>query len=95
MAEDLGLDIVTPCATTAATLYEDLNMMKSDLNLMGAVNSTLEKTTGRTLEGTVRIRHLLQVLVEDISWRHSRRKLRIQYAPSWPLTTGPIFNKRD
>ena len=49
MAEDLGLDIITPCATTAATLYEDLNMLKSDLNMMGTVNTTLNwlRTTGR------------------------------------------------
>tara|TARA_B100001113_G_scaffold165028_1_gene134974 strand:- start:6957 stop:7817 length:861 start_codon:yes stop_codon:yes gene_type:complete len=76
MAEDLGLDIITPCATTAATLYEDLNMLKSDLNMMGTVNATLEKTTGRTLEGTVRIRHLLQVLVEDIGLEAFSKKVK-------------------
>ena len=69
IAEDLGMDIITPCATTAATLFEDLMMLKADSSLMGEVNRTLEKTTGRVLEGSIKIRHLLQVILEGYRYR--------------------------
>jgi len=76
MAEDLGLDIITPCATTAATLHEDLEMMKSDPSLMGEVNKTLQKTTGRSLEGSIKIRHFLQVIVEDLGLDNFLKKVK-------------------
>ena len=76
IAEDLGLDIITPCATTAATLHEDLMMLKADPSLMGDVNRTLEKTTGRVLEGSIKIRHLLHVIVEDIGIENFSMKVK-------------------
>ena len=76
IAEDLGMDIITPCATTAATLFEDLMMLKADSSLMGEVNRTLEKTTGRVLEGSIKIRHLLHVIVEDIGIENFSKKVK-------------------
>jgi len=87
IAEDLGLDIITPCATTAATLHEDLMMLKADPSLMGDVNRTLEKTTGRVLEGSIRIRHLLHVIVEDIGIENFSMKVKNPI----PSPLGPYY----
>ena len=87
IAEDLGLDIITPCATTAATLHEDLMMLKADPSLMGDVNRTLEKTTGRVLEGSIRIRHLLHVIVEDIGIKNFSMKVKNPI----PSPLGPYY----
>ena len=87
IAEDLGLDIITPCATTAATLHEDLMMLKADPSLMGDVNRTLEKTTGRVLEGSIKIRHLLHVIVEDIGIENFSMKVKNPI----PSPLGPYY----
>ncbi|MGB0471496.1 MAG: heterodisulfide reductase-related iron-sulfur binding cluster [Candidatus Thalassarchaeaceae archaeon] len=87
IAEDLGLDIITPCATTAATLHEDLVMLKADPSLMGDVNRTLEKTTGRVLEGSIKIRHLLHVIVEDIGIENFSMKVKNPI----PSPLGPYY----
>ena len=42
-AEALGLDIITPCATTAATLHEDLTSLRNDSKLMAKTNDILER----------------------------------------------------
>ena len=38
MAEELGLDIITPCAATAGNLQEDLSTLKQNPNLLAEVN---------------------------------------------------------
>ncbi len=66
MAESLGLDIMTPCATTAGNLNEDLATLKSDQILMKEINDTLTKTCGLTFSGDVSVHHLLHVIVDEI-----------------------------
>ena len=65
-AEALGLDIITPCATTAATLHEDLTTLRNDSKLMAKTNDILERNCGLTLTGEVNVHHLLHVIVDEI-----------------------------
>jgi len=66
MAEELGLEIVTSCATTAGTLFEDLSTLRSDPNLLAEVNNVLKETCGKTFTGGTEVHHLLHVIVEEV-----------------------------
>lgn len=66
MAEQQGLDVLTPCATCQGNMYEDLALLLSDEPLRAEINEILERTTGMRFEGQLRMRHLLDVMVEDI-----------------------------
>ena len=65
-AEAMGLDIITPCATTAATLHEDLTSLRNDGKLMAKTNDILQRNCGLTLTGEVNVHHLLHVIVDEI-----------------------------
>ena len=65
-AEALGLDIITSCATTAATLHEDLMALRNDNRLKTKINAILERNCGLTVSGDVNVHHLLHVIVDDI-----------------------------
>ena len=66
MAEELGLDIITPCAATAGNLHEDLSALKQNPNLLAEVNEVLERTCGRRFSGGVEVHHLLHVIVDEV-----------------------------
>ncbi len=66
MAEEQGLDVLTPCATCQGNMYEDLALLLDDEPLRAEINDVLERTTGMRFEGNLRMRHLLDVMVEDI-----------------------------
>ena len=65
-AEAMGLDIITSCATTAATLHEDLTSLRNDSKLMAKTNEILERNCGLTLTGEVNVHHLLHVIVDEL-----------------------------
>ena len=66
MAEEMGLDIITPCAATAGNLHEDLNTLKADPNLLGEINDVLERTCGRRFNGETNVHHLLHIIVDEV-----------------------------
>ena len=66
MAEELGLDIITPCAATAGNLHEDLSDLKQNPNLLAEVNEVLERTCGKRFSGGVEVHHLLHVIVGEV-----------------------------
>ena len=76
IAESMGLDIITPCAATAGNLHEDLTSLKEDPLLLAKTNEVLQKTSGLTLKGDLRIHHLLHVLVDEIGLDKVESKLR-------------------
>ena len=76
IAESMGLDIITPCAATAGNLYEDLTSLKEDPLLLAKTNEVLQKTSGLTLKGDLRIHHLLHVMVDEIGLDKVESKLR-------------------
>jgi len=65
-AEAEGLDVLTPCATCQGNMSEDFVRLSEDSNLREKVNEKLEAISGLRFEGTMKMRHLLHVLVEDI-----------------------------
>ena len=65
-AEALGLDIITPCATTAATLQEDLQNLRTNGPLMSKTNDILKRNCGLTFSGEVNVHHLLHVIVDEV-----------------------------
>ena len=76
IAESMGLDIITPCAATAGNLHEDLTSLKEDPLLLAKTNEVLQKTSGLTLKGDLRIHHLLHVLVDEIGLDKVESKVR-------------------
>ena len=65
-AEAEGLDVLTPCATCQGNMSEDFVRLSEDSALRERVNEQLEAISGLRFEGTMKMRHLLHVLVEDI-----------------------------
>ena len=65
-AESLGLEILTPCASTAGNLSEDLFLLKSDPILLAEINEILTKTCGLQFTGETSVNHLLHVIVDEI-----------------------------
>jgi len=76
MAESMGMDVITPCATTAGTLHEDLMQLREDPILLAKTNDVLERTSGLTLTGDVGVQHLLHVMVDEIGLEKVAAKLR-------------------
>ena len=66
IAESMGLDIITPCATTAGTLHEDLTALRNDPKLMSKINEILERNCGLKFSGETNVHHLLHVVVDEI-----------------------------
>jgi succinate dehydrogenase / fumarate reductase cytochrome b subunit len=65
-AEAEGLDVLTPCASCQGNMSEDFARLTDDDGLRERVNEQLEAISGIRFKGTMRMRHLLHVLVEDI-----------------------------
>jgi len=66
-AEQLGLNVMTLCPGCAGTLRKVNKMLKEDKNLKELVNGYL-KETGLEFKGTIQVKHLIQVLAEDIGF---------------------------
>ena len=75
-AEVMGLDIITPCATTAATLHEDLTALRNDSKLMAKTNDILERNCGLSLTGEVNVHHLLHVIVDEVGIEKLAQKVK-------------------
>ncbi len=76
IAESMGMDIVTPCATTAGNLHEDLTRLKDDPLLLAKTNKILRRTCGLTLTGEVSVHHLLHFIVDDLGLDKVESQLR-------------------
>jgi len=65
LVEEEGLTIVTPCPGCSNTLLEAKHELDSDPELRERINERL-KTIDREYKAKAQVKHLLQVLVEDI-----------------------------
>jgi succinate dehydrogenase / fumarate reductase cytochrome b subunit len=65
-AESLGMGILTPCASTAGNLSEDLFLLKSNPILLAEINEVLLKTCDLEFTGDTSVNHLLHVIVDEI-----------------------------
>lgn len=68
-AERLGLDLITICNTCQLVLSTAAQRLNSDEKLCAKVNAKL-KEAGLEYKGTVRVRHFLYVLRDDIGFEN-------------------------
>ena len=66
LAEKTGLDLVTPCSSCFVTLYGANLQLKENPGLMKRVNEALA-VGNLEYHGGVRVRHLTEVLVNDVT----------------------------
>ena len=64
-AEKTGLDLVTPCSSCFTILHEANDLLKEDCKLAERVREALSEV-GLTYNGTVRVRHFVEVLFNDL-----------------------------
>jgi heterodisulfide reductase subunit B2 len=65
LAEQQGLNIITLCPGCAGTLKKVNKILKEDKALKEQINGHL-KESGLEFKGTITIKHLMQVLTEDV-----------------------------
>lgn len=65
MAEQEGWDLVAPCSGCYKNMYFTNAHLKKDPDLAEHINAALE-ADGLRFSGTIRVRHLIQVFVEDV-----------------------------
>jgi heterodisulfide reductase subunit B2 len=68
LAEQQGLDILTLCPGCAGTLRKVNLSLQEDKKLKEHVNSILKEVGMKVEGGKIRVRHLIQVLSEDIGF---------------------------
>jgi len=68
LAEQKGLDILTLCPGCAGTLRKVNMMLQEDKKLKEHVNGVLKEVGLEFTGGKVKVRHLIQVLVEDVGF---------------------------
>lgn len=66
LAEKTGFDLVTPCSSCFVTLYGANLQLKENPRLMKRVNEALA-VVSLEYHGKVRVRHLTEVLVNDVT----------------------------
>jgi len=64
-AEKTGLDLVTPCSSCFTILHETNDLLKEDHKLADRIRGALSEV-GLTYNGTVKVRHIVDVLYNDI-----------------------------
>ena len=74
LAETRGLDLVTPCSSCYITLSQTNSHLKEYPQVKAKVDEALA-AGGLEYHGTVRVRHLLDVLVNDIGYDVIRSKV--------------------
>ncbi len=81
-AEQAGRDVMVSCNGCYVTLYEANKLLKEDPKALEEVNKYLA-AAGKHFNASVRVRHLLEVLYEDVGIERIRReakKLHIKVA---------------
>jgi heterodisulfide reductase subunit B len=74
IAEDMGVDIVTICNGCTEVLTKTNHELKKDPALREKVNEILSET-GRVYKGTVKIKHFVRMLKEDIGLENLSEKI--------------------
>ncbi len=65
-AEEMGMDIVTICNTCLQTFTFANERLKNEPELREKINAVLKKAGVRPYEGTIDVKHLIWVLVDDL-----------------------------
>lgn len=80
LAEQQNLDIMTLCTGCAGTMRKVNMMLKEDKKLREMVNGYL-KETGLEFKGKIKVRHILQVLAEDVGFEKIKATVQKPLTP--------------
>lgn len=75
IAEGMGTDITLTCNGCYATIQEANHLLKGNDGLKRKVNNVL-KTVGREYKGTVEVKHIIEVLDEEVSYETIQKRIK-------------------
>lgn len=75
LAEEKGLDVLTICNGCTYTLKQANLALKENIELRGKINKILSPT-GHEFNGTVEVRHFMEVLKEDVGTEGVRKRVQ-------------------
>jgi heterodisulfide reductase subunit B len=87
LAEEAGLDIVALCNGCFESLAMANAALKKDKKLKAHINEVLAKV-GKKFQGTIEVKHFLQVLMEDIGLEKIKEKVT---KPLTSLKVAPFY----
>ena len=76
LAEKMGMDIVTICNGCFDTLFEAAHKLNHDPELRKKINKTLRDAAGMEYNGTVNVRHFVELLYRDVGVEAIRAKAK-------------------
>jgi len=76
LAKSMGLDLLVLCNGCYESLVEAENLVKTNENLREQVNTILKSTDNLVYEGDEKIKHLIQVLYDDIGLERLRDEIK-------------------
>lgn len=87
-AEEMGMDIVTICNTCLQTFSMANQRLKNEPELRERINHVLRKANVRPYNGTIDVKHLTWVLVDDVGVDALKKHLR---QPLNGLRVAPFY----
>ncbi|ABK42954.1 succinate dehydrogenase subunit C [Magnetococcus marinus MC-1] len=87
-AEEMGMDIATICNTCLQTLSQANHRLKNDDELLDSINEVLKKSGVAPYKGTVKIKHLAWVMVDDVEADVLKSKIK---KPLNGLRVAPFY----
>jgi len=75
IAEEMDTDITVTCNGCYATIQEANHLLKQNDEIKNKVNNTL-KTIGREYKGTVEVKHVIEILHENIKYETIQERIK-------------------
>jgi succinate dehydrogenase / fumarate reductase cytochrome b subunit len=88
LAEGLGLDIMNICTTCQGVHRKAQRKLSKDPAYKDRVNAELRRDTGREYKGTVKVKHLYEVLLQQVGLEKIRGKVT---RPLRGLKVAPFY----
>jgi len=76
IAEKMGMDVLTICNGCFDTLFEVAHKLNHDPELRKKINKNLRDATGMEYNGTVNVRHFVELLYRDVGLEAVRAKVK-------------------
>jgi len=76
IAEKMGMDVLTICNGCFDTLFEVAYKLNHDPELRKRINKNLRDATGMEYNGTVNVRHFVELLYRDVGLEAIRAKVK-------------------
>jgi len=76
IAEKMGMDVLTICNGCFDTLFEVAHKLNHDPELRKKINKNLRDATGMEYNGTVNVRHFVELIYRDVGLEAVRAKVK-------------------